>query len=81
MRHRIVIRGSGTGGTLTANRLHKAYGDSAEIVVIDRDDRHVYQPGLLFVPLGLAELEEIVRPATRSFTTASTSGSPRSIVS
>jgi sulfide:quinone oxidoreductase len=62
MRHRIVILGSGTGGTLTANRLHKAYGDSAEIVVIDRDDRHVYQPGLLFVPFGLAEPEEIVRP-------------------
>ena len=23
-----------------------------EIIVIDRDDRHVYQPGLLFVPFG-----------------------------
>ena len=32
------------------------------ITVIDRDDSHVYQPGLLFVPFGLAEPEEIVRP-------------------
>jgi len=62
MRHRIVILGAGTGGTLTANRLRRIYGDSAEITVIDRDDRHVYQPGLLFVPFGLADPGEIVRP-------------------
>jgi sulfide:quinone oxidoreductase len=29
--------------------------------VIDRDDRHIYQPALLFVPFGLAEPAEIVR--------------------
>jgi sulfide:quinone oxidoreductase len=62
MRHRIVILGAGTGGTLTANRLRRIYGDSAEITVIDRDDRHIYQPGLLFVPFGLADPGEIVRP-------------------
>ncbi len=61
MGHRIVILGAGTGGTLTANRLHKRYGEAAEIVVIDRDDRHIYQPGLLFVPFGLADPDEIVR--------------------
>ena len=61
MGHRIVIVGGGTGGTLTANRLRKRYGDEAEIVVVARDDRHVYQPGLLFVPFGLEEPEGIVR--------------------
>jgi sulfide:quinone oxidoreductase len=61
MSPRIVILGGGTGGTLAANRLRKRYGDSAEIVVVDRDDHHVYQPGLLFVPFGLADPEEIVR--------------------
>jgi sulfide:quinone oxidoreductase len=59
--HRIVILGAGTGGTLTANRLRRACGDDVEIVVVDRDDRHVYQPGLLFVPFGLADPQEIVR--------------------
>ena len=61
MRHRVVILGAGTGGTLIANRLHRLYGEAAEIVVIDRDDRHIYQPGLLFVPFGLADPDEIVR--------------------
>jgi sulfide:quinone oxidoreductase len=59
---RIVILGAGTGGTLAANRLRRVYGDGAEIVVVDRDDRHVYQPALLFVPFWMASPYEIVRP-------------------
>ena len=65
MTKRIVILGGGTGGTLVANRLHrhyhKAHGD-VSITVIDQDNHHVYQPGLLFVPFGLADEREIVRP-------------------
>jgi sulfide:quinone oxidoreductase len=61
MSHRIVILGGGTGGTLLANRLRRRFGKRASITVIDRDDRHIYQPGLLFVPFGLAEPSEIVR--------------------
>jgi sulfide:quinone oxidoreductase len=65
-RKQIVILGGGTGGTMTANRLSRLYGaDEAEIHVVDRNDRHVYQPGLLFVPFGLASLDEIVRPRRR----------------
>jgi sulfide:quinone oxidoreductase len=66
VRKRIVILGGGTGGTLTANRLRRVYStDEAEITVVDQDDHHVYQPGLLFVPFGLAELDDIVRPRER----------------
>ena len=61
MGKRVVIIGGGTGGTLSANRLRRELDDSAQIVVIDQDDRHVYQPGLLFVPFGLAEPESLVR--------------------
>ena len=68
MAKKIVILGGGTGGTLMANRLRKAYDRSeAAIAVVDKDDRHVYQPGLLFVPFGLAHSEDIVRPRQRQF--------------
>ena len=66
MAHRIVILGGGTGGTIMANRLRRTYSpDEAEITVVDLDDAHVYQPGLLFVPFGLADAEHLVRPRQR----------------
>ena len=59
--HKIVILGGGTGGTLTANRLHRSLGDAVEITVVDQDDAHVYQPALLFLPFGLAAPESMIR--------------------
>ena len=51
-RKQIVILGGGTGGTMTANRLRRRFdADEAEIHVVDRDDRHVYQPGPALRPL------------------------------
>ena len=66
MTHRVVILGGGTGGTLIANRLRRRFdAHDMTITVIDQDDRHVYQPGLLFVPFGLTQVEDIVRPRHR----------------
>ena len=66
MARRIVVLGAGTGGTLLANRLRRRFDeDELRIDVADRDDDHVYQPGLLFVPFGLADPAEIVRPRQR----------------
>ncbi len=59
---RIVIIGGGTGGTLVANRLRRRNPtEELQIAVVDRDDLHLYQPGLLFVPFGLEEPQRIVR--------------------
>lgn len=57
--------GGGTGGTLVANRLRRAVSPEDDVVVVDRDDRHLYQPGLLFVPFGLASPARIVRSRAR----------------
>ncbi len=63
---RLVILGGGTGGTLAANRIRKSYdGAELRIDVVDQNNDHVYQPGLLFVPFGLAHSEEITRPRNR----------------
>ncbi len=68
MQQRVVILGGGTGGTLVANRLRRVFGvGDLGITVIDEDDRHVYQPGLLFVPFGLTHPEDIVRSRSRQF--------------
>jgi sulfide:quinone oxidoreductase len=58
----VLVLGGGTGGTLVANRLRRRLPPEVEIHVVDPDNRHVYQPGLLFVPFGLANPERIVRP-------------------
>ena len=60
-KRRVVVIGGGTGGTLAANRLRRAVDAGVEILVVDGDDRHVYQPGLLFVPFGLASPARLVR--------------------
>ncbi len=63
---KVVILGGGTGGTLVANRLRRlANVEEMEITVVDLDNQHVYQPGLLFVPFGLTHTEDIVRPRSR----------------
>ena len=60
---RIVVLGAGTGGTAIANKLRRALPfNDWEITVIDRDNNHVYQPGLLFVPFGLCTVGSIVHP-------------------
>ena len=59
---RIVILGTGTGGTPVANRLRRALApDDASIVCVDRDDDHLYQPGLLYVPFGRRTLPSLTR--------------------
>jgi sulfide:quinone oxidoreductase len=62
MTRRLVVLGAGTAGTLLANSMRRRFGEKElRIDVVDRDDSHVYQPGLLFVPFGLASPEGIVR--------------------
>ncbi len=59
---RLVILGGGTAGTMVANKLRAQYTPGElEITVVDRDDNHHYQPGYLFLPVGIYSDDKIVR--------------------
>jgi len=64
-RRRVLILGGGTGGTITANRLRRMLPESIDITVVDSNNDHVYQPGLLFVPFDLIDAGHLVRPRDR----------------
>ncbi len=57
----VVILGAGTGGSIVAAKLARQLPQGWHVTLVDRDDAHVYQPGLLFVPFGKAEPQSLVR--------------------
>jgi sulfide:quinone oxidoreductase len=64
---KVVILGAGTAGTVMANRLARTYRDrlrkgTMRITLVDQDNTHVYQPGLLFLPFGMAKAKSLVKP-------------------
>lgn len=62
MKH-LVILGAGTAGTMMANRMvQRLPSEQWTVTVVDRDDVHVYQPGLLFLPFRTYRREEILKP-------------------
>ena len=61
MSKKIVVLGAGTGGTIVSNNLRRHLPQDWEITIIDRDDQHIYQPGMLFVPFGLQKANTLVR--------------------
>ena len=66
----ILILGAGTAGTIMANRLSRLLRrDIARrkvaITIVDQDARHLYQPGLLFIPLGGYTAAQVVRERTK----------------
>ena len=66
MKH-IVIVGAGTAGTAMANRLVRLLPEETwRVILLDRDDVHVYQPGLLFLPFGMYRDDDLTRPRTRT---------------
>lgn len=59
----ILILGGGTAGTMMANKLYKALNPALwKISVVDRDETHYYQPGFLFIPFGIYQPEDVVKP-------------------
>ena len=58
----LVVLGGGTAGTMVANKLHKKLDRNEwKISIIDKDDQHIYQPGLLLMPFGVYSPEELIK--------------------
>ena len=59
----IVILGAGTAGTIVANKLTQTLDlNEWKITAVDQSDLHYYQPGFLFIPFGIYQKEDVIRP-------------------
>ncbi|HNP94208.1 MAG TPA: FAD/NAD(P)-binding oxidoreductase [Cyclobacteriaceae bacterium] len=62
----LLILGAGTAGTMMANKLYKELDPLTwKITIVDRDEKHYYQPGFLFVPFGVYQPEDVVKPKAK----------------
>lgn len=60
---RLVILGGGTAGTMMANKLRKALDrEEWKITIVDKHKTHYYQPGLLFIPFGIYNKQDVTKP-------------------
>lgn len=59
---KIVILGSGAGGTMVAAKMRRQLGRDWKITIIDNDEMHHYQPGWLFIPFGIYTADDCEKP-------------------
>jgi sulfide:quinone oxidoreductase len=60
---KILILGSGAGGTMVANNLRKKLSPKQwDVTIIDNDEIHHYQPGWLFIPFDVYTAEDCQKP-------------------
>lgn len=68
MSRKIVILGGGTAGTMMSNKLRNALDRQEwEITVVDRHRTHYYQPGFLFIPFGIYNRQDVIKPKGNFF--------------
>ena len=60
---KVLILGSGAGGTMMAAKLRKELNELEwSITILDNDEMHHYQPGWLFIPFGIYTAEDCMKP-------------------
>ncbi|MCK9399684.1 MAG: NAD(P)/FAD-dependent oxidoreductase [Bacteroidales bacterium] len=60
---KLLILGAGTGGTIMANKMRKDLPrDEWHITIIDQEKIHYYQPGFLFIPFGMYQERDVIKP-------------------
>ena len=59
---KLVVLGAGTAGTMVANRLVRMLEmDEWQIILVDQDPVHYYQPGYLLIPFGVYSKKDVVK--------------------
>ncbi len=65
---RIAIIGGGSAGVMFANRMRREFTeDEVELTVIERSDKHYFQPAFTSIAFGLDEGEDVMRPTKDLF--------------
>jgi sulfide:quinone oxidoreductase len=60
---KLLILGAGTGGTLMLNKLSGILDKNEwQITIVDQYETHYYQPGFLFIPFGIYNKKDVVKP-------------------
>ncbi|GFP32710.1 sulfide:quinone oxidoreductase [Candidatus Hakubella thermalkaliphila] len=57
-----IILGGGTGGLVASHELKKKTKELARIMVIDKNDMHIYAPSFLWLMLGQRQAHKIQKP-------------------
>lgn len=58
-----LVLGAGTAGTMIARKMaNKLDAREWKVIVVDKDDNHFYQPGYLFLPFGIYQPKDVVKP-------------------
>lgn len=59
----LLVLGAGTAGTMVVNKLRPLLSEQEwAITIVDQDTEHHYQAGYLFIPFGIYEPEDVVKP-------------------
>lgn len=61
----VLILGGGVGGVVAANTLRKLLPNEHRIVLIDREESHLFAPSLLWLMIGDRKPQKIARPLER----------------
>ena len=58
----VIVLGGGVGGLVTANELRRRLDPADRVVVVEREQRHLFQPSLLWLMVGRRRPDQIERP-------------------
>lgn len=60
---KLLILGAGTAGTMMLNKfMNELDSNEWSITIVDQFETHYYQPGFLFIPFGIYNKKDVIKP-------------------